>query len=217
MNRGCYSVDVSSGECTTIFEAAGERGVLGGKAWSPDGKAIYYSVRNLANWHGSVVRRDRETGLERALYSLSSFHNPIRLAVSPDGTKLAFALTFVKVGDQLQPHTVMVVPTGGGEAREIARIEPPNRIVDDTVAWTPDGRFVVFGIAQGPERVQLWKVSPSGGAPARLFAIDMAWAWNFRLHPDGTRLAFTSSQPASEIWVMENFQPAPAGQKRGGK
>ena len=29
----------------------------------------------------------------------------------------------------------------------------------------------------------------------------------FSIHPDGKRLAFTLSEPAEEIWVMEDFLP----------
>jgi hypothetical protein len=104
----------------------------------------------------------------------------------------------------------MTISTTGGEPREIARVELPQYIVPDSVIWTRDGRSVLFGKwSENIEGMEFWRVSPDGGEPEKLLGLDMKEQepWNFRLHPDGRRIAFTAGQGRGEIWVMENFLP----------
>jgi Tol biopolymer transport system component len=207
--RGCYLLDVQSGRSTTILESDRENHVAS-VVWSRDGKAIFYNAWDLTSWerHGRIVKREFGTGRETVLHSMPYSHNPVHMAVSPDGRQLAFTHTFAKIDDEYQPASVMLIPTTGGEPREAVRLDLDMRIVPDSIAWTRDGRYILFGQSgRGIDGAEIWRVSPEGGQPEKLLGLDLKVGGGFRFHPDGRRIAFVAGQGGSEIWVMENFLP----------
>jgi Tol biopolymer transport system component len=214
VTRGCHLLDVGSGEVTTIVEAPDKNDNVAIAVWSPDGSAIFYSVRTHAGreWTGRIVRREIDTGRETVLHSMPYFHNPAYLDVSPDGRQLAYTLTHTTVDGERQPGFLMTISTAGGEPREIARVELPQYIIPDSLMWTRDERSVLFGKwGENIEGMEFWRVSRDGGEPEKLMGLDMKEQElrNFRLHPDGRRIAFHAGQGGGEIWVMENFLPEP--------
>jgi Tol biopolymer transport system component len=102
------------------------------------------------------------------------------------------------------------MPAAGGEARDLLTAQRPEWIV--TVAWTPDGRQLLFGksnISQQGQPSELWRLAAEGGEPQRL-ELTVEGLRELRAHPDGQRLAFSSFQMRREVWTMENFlKPAP--------
>ena len=106
----------------------------------------------------------------------------------------------------------MAVSVAGGEARVL--LQSQDLAVLGFVAWTPDGRHVLFGrhTASQQEITELWRIPAEGGEPQRL-ELAMENLVDLRVHPDGRRLAFTAGQKKAEIWVMENFLPATEGTK----
>ncbi len=125
------------------------------------------------------------------------------LAVSPDGRQLAFA--------KLMPMTINLLPTTGGEPRQLLKVQRPDRIYRTAgIAWTPDGRSVLFakkrGGPKGPNP-ELWQVPVDGGAAQNL-GLAMDGLRHLSLHPDGRRIAFTAGQQTSEVWMIENFLPS---------
>ena len=96
-----------------------------------------------------------------------------------------------------------VMPAAGGEARELLRLRVPETFRwCGAVAWTPDGRYILFAKHKPDE---LWRVPAEGGKPQKLLAME--GLCHISVHPDGQRVAFTGGRPTSEIWVMENFLP----------
>jgi Tol biopolymer transport system component/C-terminal processing protease CtpA/Prc len=63
---------------------------------------------------------------------------------SPDSKWLAFAVT-----DRRAFRNIWVAPAGGGEARPISFLA--NGTTSDTIAWSPDGRFILFDTGQRNE------------------------------------------------------------------
>jgi hypothetical protein len=82
--------------------------------------------------------------------------------------------------------------------------------IDSSLAWTPDGRHLLFGIANrgaGTWTVEAHRIAAAGGSPEKLdLTIEaLGSGANLRLHPDGRRLAFAASAGFNgELWVMEN-------------
>ena len=143
--------------------------------WGPDGEALAL-VHDLGNG------RDRlEFPQGTALHEVTGYLSDPR--VSPDGTRVAFVAHQWRFDDR---GTVMVVERGGGAPRALT----PELWSVEGLAWTPDGRTLVFsGNESGGSVMQPMAVAADGSAafhavvrvPARLLVHDVA--------PDGRWLA----------------------------
>ncbi len=201
--QGIYVVDVKTGEMTAVLY--GEEQIMNPN-WSADGKAIFFIERDWKKGISRVFRYDMKTKEKKEIYNQSP--NLLWLIPSPDGKLLAFA-TFEKYKEE-NIGVLMVLPVEGGEPREVVKIIGG---ACGAMAWALDSREIIYGIdlyapgsqgmAQGSE---LWKVSVEGGEPQKLWKMASPLE-ELRIHPDGQRLAFSSSTNRAEIWVMENFLP----------
>ena len=191
-------IDIQTGDVTSVvqFDPV-DRISIHGAVWSPDGKMIFYTCLVASGqWPWSIMAHDLETGKEKELCQ-----GDIRpgLTISPDGRQLAFA------GDR----SLQVMPAAGGEPRVFHRLQDTEKFISGTVdsglAWTADGRYVLFVICSldQPNLTELWRVSAEGGEPQKLLEMDVLN--NISVHPDGRRIAFTSGWKAMEVWAMENF------------
>ncbi len=204
--QGVYQLDVETGDVTPIVQIA--RGVYVGQAvWSPDGKVIFYNRANTTTQRAQILARNLETGQETELHGTAGGTLGGGLAISPDGQHLAFASSLTAATGA---KALSVIPTAGGEPRELHRVQGPESINEKVVAWTPDGRYVVFG-KQTPTKddtqgstTRFWRVPAAGGEPEAL-GLTIEDPLDLRFHPDGRRIAFTSRVDMDEIWVMENF------------
>jgi len=197
--QGFFFIDPQSGELTPFVLKEGERFVQQA-AWSPDNKTVFFRRFSGDLKEGWYIKRDVASGQEVEL-----LHNyPINeSAVSPDGQRLVFR-SYDKPDTTLK--TMLV---SGGDIREIVRVKNPEWIPGYSgLAWTPDGRFVLYLTArqdpQGVEKTELWRVQVET-RECKSFGLTMDRMRNIALHPDGKRIAFDSGQPKAEIWVMENF------------
>jgi Tol biopolymer transport system component len=194
-NYGIYKVDVQSGNVTVLVDA-GPNVFLATPQSSPDGKVVFYK-RNIWKREGpsetpqyTTLRRELETGQEKVL--LGAWNNS--MAVSPDGRQLAVATD----------KELKLVPAAGGEPRDLLTVAAPESL--SSVAWTPDGRQLLFLRGSKPSS-DLWRIPAEGGQPQKIGPLPKG-AQGLRVHPDGQRLAFTAGDPGTtEIWVMENFLP----------
>jgi Tol biopolymer transport system component len=210
---GFYRINAESGEVTLIKRETGSgfRPEL-----SPDGKAIFYAQGETSETARRIMVYQMETGKEKELFrSVSPQSIGRNLAPSPDGRQLAFVLRDSATGSTV----VKIMPTGGGELREL--VGGPRYRDVEAGGWSPDGRylFIVTG-GQGGQPSQLWRVPAEGGEPQKL-DVNMQRQWYVRsvgghaphfpaVHPDGRRLVFetgTRRDMAHEVWVMENLLP----------
>jgi len=202
--RGCAIADVKSGD--VLQEAAARQGNEGTTkaVFAPEGGAVYYSIWVTNEGHGRVVRRDLQTGEEETLYSLNRFHNPIYLTVSPNGDYLAFLLGSLLEDDQALEDRIMLVPTKGGEARELVQMD---NIPAGSVTWSSDSRYLYYVRTTPESDPRLYRVSTSGGGPEEL-EFEMKGLTELSMRPDGRQMAFTVyGESHRELWAMENFLP----------
>ena len=129
----------------------GERRVAesaGRVAWMPDGSAVLVLQKTSALGQ-SIFKVTLASGAKRRL-TFPSDQTPgdLDMAISPDGRTLAFCRVLQTSGCEL-----FLAPASGGEAR---RLTNDQRMIYG-MAWTPDGREIVFASTrQNP--VRLWRV-----------------------------------------------------------
>ena len=216
-SQGLYRIDVQIGSFTPLVQTMGICGMtcIESPVWSPDGRAIF--KRRATQ---SIMTRDIETGEEKELYRAvppdQVRHWPTsNLAVSPNGQRLVFVLADGKEG----VTALMVVPTAGGEPRELLRVHEPEVI--SVPGWMPDSRHIIYasGVAGEKPKFELWRVSADGGEPQNLgLRMQARVPYGLSVHPDGKRIAFTvGTQRRDEVWVLENLVPMLKNAKSGAK
>jgi Tol biopolymer transport system component len=197
-------VDVQTGQATSLMPLPLAGGGLPRFDLSPDGRTIFYvNTPDPPNANRlQLLARDLQSARETEVIQKPGLY---WVSVSPDGRRLV-------IGAQEDQSLVLrVMPATGGEARELVRIGAKEANYRVWPSWTPDGRYVLFvkGLyGRATRNVQVWRVAAEGGEPQRLgLTVDDLW-W-LRLHPDGRRVAIGTWTGNIEVWVMENFLPAP--------
>jgi len=201
MRKLFRKVDAASGNAQTLFDAPWN--VWTG-ALSPDGSALYYSLKDEER-RLQLVRRVLATGEESRLYQspASPGTGLFGLSVSPDGTQLAFARNTETDG-----RVLTVVPSSGGPPREI--LKSHKLYAQGSFAWTPDGQHLVFSTEAGPNNQQLTAISVRTGE-FTLLGVTMPRITSRMLSADGRRIVFTESVDMSEVHTLRNFLRSAAG------
>jgi len=207
-SQGLYRIDVQTGSVTPLVQTTAICGpsCIESPVWSRDGKAIF-----KRRGTESIVTRDLQTGEEKELYRASPpariCHFPTsNLGVSPDGQRLAFVWQDEKAGIT----ALMVLPTAGGEPRELLRAYQPEII--SVPGWMPDSRHIIYArsVAGEKRKFEFWRISAEGGEPQNLaVTMEARVPYGLSVHADGKRIAFTAgTERHTEVWVVKNFLPA---------
>ena len=170
-------------------------------SWSPDGKLLAFSDRQTSAGPTSIFLLSLDTLAARKLTSpgLPGDYNP---AFSPDGRTLAF-----NRGSQ-GVTSIYTIPAEGGQERRL--ISGPQ--YGWGLAWTADGRYIVFGRAGWlTQSGWLWKISTRGGEPERLQFGQEGGEPSIR----GNRLAYARQRVNLNIWkrTLDSSHSAGVGQK----
>ena len=205
--QGLFRLDGQTGAVTPIVVPADGTGAFQASV-SPDGKRVIY--RRQGARENVVVERDLASGSERELVRRERMNG---VSLSPDGRQF----TFIDRDAAAQTSVLYVMAIDGGPARELVRMGPGRGTLEDGrldnfAEWTPTaGESCSRRSRTGSST---WIVSASGGTPVHV-ALERGALAAARIHPDGRRIAFSASgsQP-SEVWSLENFQPAPSPAKK---
>ena len=203
--QGIYQVDTHTGTMVPIVRDEGPQRMHAHNV-SLDGKTLIYVRRYKVEPKEPyrILSRDLTTGEEKELYTGDAEDGWLRVALSPDGERLAVINIDKK-------KTLRLIPTRGGEPRDLLKYEDAHP--STCLEWTADGKYIVFPRMQSANddpRFSLWRVSADGGEAQEL-GLGMANFENLSAHPDGVRLAFSSigsTMKMPSVWVMENFLPA---------
>lgn len=199
-SQGLYRIDAQSGGVTPIMQTKSLcwPDCVEWSVWSVGGKVIY--VRWVPQ---SIVASDFVNNEEKEIYRVPEGAGGVsRLAVSPDGRRIAFVSQKESVG-------LKVVAAGGGEPRELLKVQKPEVI--SALAWTPDSRHIIYAVSIAGEKqeFELRRVSAEGGKPEYIgLRMEGLLPYGLSVHPDGKRIAFTAGlPPRSEVWVLKDFLP----------
>lgn len=107
-------------------------------------------------------------------------------AISPDGTRIAFALKRADVKKNKNFANLYVVPTRGGRIRRLTTGDH----VDSSPKWSPDGRMLAF-LSNREKANCIYLLPMDGGEPERLTDRDSDVA-QFSFSPDGRRIVYTA-------------------------
>ena len=191
---GIYQIDAQTGEVKPIVQNM----LIKYYSWTLSGKAVFYTIKDPNNKLSCIIMRNLDTGEEKELYRQSSPTSMSGLALSHDGSWLAFV-----EGNKI----LKVMPAAGGETRNLFELKKAESIRGRGIAWTPDGLHILF--VKGWPRGELWRISAKDGEPQKL-GLEMIRLRYLSVHPDGQHIAFSSlgsTTKIQEIWVMENFLP----------
>ena len=199
-SAGLVSVDVATEAVTPLVQNRDEDAVEWASAeWataSPKGITYYVWIPEESS-KCRIVGRNSITGKEttvQAFQYLKPGQLPIRdLAISPDGTQLAF---LERVSAENRPFTLSVLKTSGGSPRRLYREEQGQVLYRP--AWTPNGDILFgLGTTTGPDsELQFWKLDPKTGARKQLMgdALMGRALGGLSVHPDGRKILFTASR-----------------------
>jgi Tol biopolymer transport system component len=209
---GYYRVDVATGNAEVLHQTASTNPVSTRPDLSPDGKTIFYLESPT-----QPVRFDIDS---RRATKLTPVGPRVALAVSPDGTQVAYLGTGTNLPGESILAALVVAPATGGEPRAVANFSGNSTTRDANeglgLAWSPDQRYLFFVRPEGDTgdgSKAVWRVPLAGGEPENI-GISMNRIRALRMHPDGRRIAFDSVvDPRSEVWVLENFLPKPTRSK----
>jgi Tol biopolymer transport system component len=195
-----YKVDVASGASSPLVIIPKFQYTLHA-VWSADGKSLFYPQGNPTR----ILRRDLDTGKDSELAAMTGPAGIPVVAASPDGKWLAFTS---QEADE-QNVRLMIVPSAGGEVRELFQTTGKGFILD--LNWTAGSRFLWFrSISRSDDpkvtpKWESWRVSPDG---SNLQKLELSVpGGGIRLHPDGRQIAYYTGRGRRDLWVMENFLP----------
>ena len=204
---GYYRMDVASGNAEVLHQTASTNPVSTRPELSPDGKTIFY-----LETPAQPVRFDIDS---RSATRLTPVGARVALAVSPDGTQVAYLGTGGDwPADGGSRAALVVAPATGGESRAVAGFSGNSTARDRNdglgLAWSPDQRYLFFVRPEGDTgdgSKAVWRV-PLAGGEAENIGISLNRIRGLQIHPDGRRIAFDSVVDAlSEVWALENFLP----------
>jgi Tol biopolymer transport system component len=170
--------------------------------WSPDGKSVIVADKPSAAEPPGIFQLSLEDGTRHRLTSPApGTWGDTDPALSPDAQNLAFVRwSRLEVGD------IYLQDANAAEARRLTFDD----VAIEGLAWTPDGRNIVFSSGRSGLS-NLWRVPVSGGEIEPLAGVG-GNAYAPAVSRSGNLLAYTRSETNVSIWTT---QVTPAGRFEG--
>jgi len=157
-------------------------------AWTPDSKFV--AVRDDT----AIVLVSVEDGEKRKLTSPpAGWAGDWSPTVSPDGRTLAFE----RMRNGPTSDIILARVSDGATSRQLTH---DNRVILG-LAWTPEGKAIVFSSNRAGEKT-LWRIPASGGTPERLPSVgpDVIYP---AISRQGFRAAFVRNSSRTSFWRLD--------------
>ncbi len=200
-----WVMDVDGGEGWHLPTEQAVRSI----AWSPDGRSIAFTSKEFAkadDWipYPGAPEKDRERALSQARQALegpkpgnSTSEDPPKVSDIKVITRFKYRADGVGYLGDLRNHVFLVpVPY---EPPETDEVQKARRITNgdfdhDSLAWSPDGKYLVFVALRREDadyfqKHDLWLVDVESGRLVRVYSGDGP-ANNPSFSPDGAKIAF---------------------------
>ena len=125
--------------------------------------------------------------------------------LSPDGKRIAYIVFDYAQYEKAGMYSVWTMDVDGGSRKQITLGG------EYALAWTPDGKWIVFEKRIKDMDFDLYKIPADGGAPVQMNIKGQRPEFS----PDGKRIVFARSiDYGYEYWLVENALPALPGKTK---
>lgn len=195
------------------LELAAPAGGFWGIEFTPDGSAVYYSLKNSTETLGALYSIPTLGGTPRRI--LSTIDS--KVTFSPDGQRIAYLRV---EPDGSGASSLMVARATGEDARALVTKRPPEFFAPTFFAaasWSPDGKRIVAPLRNtATHDARLASYDVEGGTEA-LFPQAYAYASFAQWLPDGSGIVVAARMP--DTYTTGNggqlyLQPFPSGEVR---
>jgi Tol biopolymer transport system component len=191
--RHIWRMNIDGGNPIQVTNGTGEENPY----WSPDGRHVFYAIREKAGVNLPSIGRASLDGGETRQLTKEFTANP---SVSPDGKM--FACLHAK-GPGPFPWNIAIYSADGG--RPIKIFSKPIQITQ-TVRWTPDGRGLTYFENPASGASKLWIQPIHGGEPKLLTEFETDRVFGLDWSRDGKYLACVRGLWATNVVLIKDFK-----------
>ena len=203
-------------------------GTISGARWSPDGARIAFVADRVSSVYQLFTV---EVGHEDAPVQLPGLERPdfdvLDYAWSPDGSMVAYRVTYVPGPDEEDRHGLWLAPAAGGAVAEVSDLPPPGEVSELSFwevgyGWSPDGSHLFYRADQDIDnRTDLYVTEVVAGVPLPAVRVSGALDLSGRevveaqWSPDASRLVFVTDpgyDRARRLYLVDltGGEPGPA-------
>jgi Tol biopolymer transport system component len=193
-----YRVDVTSGDVKQILPADQDNLRVAVVGLSPDDRTLYVTARTTKWVFGDpptnpnrILAIDLATGRDRLVFAPPNGEAIYNAVLSPNGRSITMTLS----------RTIARVDIDGSDFRQLHALSPEEgRVV---LAWANDSRAIFFASNRSPQR-KVFRIPADGGTP-EITGLVLGGRGRFSFSPDGSRVAYASSEAAQQLWALDNL------------
>ena len=169
---------------------------------APDGRT---SHRPPIDTMLTAAEREARVFTPGVMWKMGRITSPI---ISPDGSRVAYGITYYNVSENMGTSGIWVLPSSGGDPVQLTGYDGH----DHSPAWHPDGKTVLF-LSSRSGSTQLWEVGIDGGGMRQITSLEGGMT-GFGISPDGGRIWFTMEVPVNKVVSAEIYSDMPLSKGR---
>lgn len=154
---------------------------------------------------GGLGAFDVSSGEERSVWKAPPQMVVHAMTLARDSLRAAISVSDIAAKEWF---AVAVVPSSGGEHRELLRVNRPEILW--TESWDINRRSVLVTRWDSSKpftsrRSQLWTVPVDSAAKPSPLPLALPGLNEVKMHPDGRRIAFSAGAPTWESWMLSGL------------